>query len=113
MMRYARRVNSLSELGITKLDVLDQLDSIKVCVGYEHNGQRIDDFPYHQSVLHQVTPIYEELPGWKTDLTSVTSRSELPTAALDYLSFIEEQCAIPVRLVGVGPGRKQVLDFAA
>ena len=113
MMRYARRVNSLSELGITKLDVLDQLDSIKVCVGYEHNGERIDDFPYHQSVLHQVTPIYEELPGWKTDLTGITNRSDLPTAASDYLTFIEEQCGMPVRLVGVGPGRKQVLDFAA
>ncbi len=113
MMRYARRVNSLSELGITKLDVLDQLDEIKVCVAYEHEGERIDDFPYHQTVLHNVKPIYETLPGWKTDLTGIRDRSELPTAALDYLTFIEEQCGIPVRLVGVGPGRKQVLDFAA
>ncbi len=113
MMRYARRVNSLSELGITKLDVLDQLDSIKVCVGYEHDGERIDDFPYHQTVLHNVTPIYEELPGWRTDLTGITDRSELPAAAADYLTFIEEHCGMPVRLVGVGPGREQVLDFAA
>ena len=113
MMRYARRVNSLSELGITKLDVLDDLDSIKVCVAYEHEGERLEDFPYHQTVLHNVTPIYETLPGWKTDLTSATDRSELPTAALDYLTFIEEQCGMPVGLVGVGPGRKQVLDFQA
>lgn len=113
MMRYARRVNSLSELGVTKLDVLDDLDSIKVCVAYEHDGERIEDFPYHQTVLHNVTPIYETLPGWRTDLTEVTDRSELPTAALDYLTFIEEQCGMPVGLVGVGPGRKQVLDFHA
>ena len=113
MMRYARRVNSMTELAITKLDVLDDLDTIKVCVAYEHEGERITDFPYHQSVLHNVTPVYEELPGWKTDLTGVTDRSELPQAAADYLSFVEEQCGVPVRLVGVGPGRKQVLDFAA
>ncbi len=113
MMRYARRVNSLTELGITKLDVLDQLDTIKVCVAYEHNGERLDEFPYHQSVLHQARPIYEELPGWKTDLTGVTDRAELPSQAADYLSFLEEHCGVPVRLVGVGPGRKQVLDFAA
>ena len=113
MMRYARRVNSLSELGVTKLDVLDQLDEIKVCVAYEHEGERIEDFPYHQTVLHNVKPIYETLPGWKTDLTGITDRSELPTAALEYLAFIEKQCGIPVRLVGVGPGRKQVLNFAA
>ena len=113
MMRYARRVNSLSELGITKLDVLDDLDPIKVCVAYEHMGERIEDFPYHQTVLHNVTPVYETLPGWKTDLTGVTDRSELPTAALDYLTFIEEQCGVPVGLVGVGPGREQVLDFRA
>ncbi len=113
MMRYARRVNSLSELGVTKLDVLDDLDEIKVCVAYEHEGQRLEDFPYHQTVLHQVKPVYETLPGWKTDLTGITDKSDLPTAASDYLSFIEEQCGMPVKLVGVGPGRKQVLDFAA
>ena len=112
MMRYARRVNSLSELAIVKLDVLDQLDEIKVCVGYEHEGQRIDDFPYHQTVLHNVKPVYETLPGWKTDLTEVTDRSELPKEADEYLTFLEEQCGMPVTMVGVGPGRKQVLDFA-
>ena len=113
MMRYARRVNSLSELAIVKLDVLDQLDEIKVCVGYEHEGERLDDFPYHQTVLHNVTPIYETLPGWKTDLTQVTERSELPVEAVDYLTFLQEQCGMPVTLVGVGPGRKQVIDFTA
>ena len=113
MMRYARRVNSLSEMAIAKLDVLDQLDEIKVCVAYEHNGERLEDYPYHQSVLHECTPVYETLPGWKTDLTSVTSKEELPTEARDYLAFLAEQCGLPVTLVGVGPGRKQVFDFSA
>lgn len=113
MMRYARRVNSLSELAIVKLDVLDQLDEIKVCVAYEHEGERIEDFPYHQTVLHNVKPIYETLPGWKTDLTQVTDRSELPRQAEEYLTFLQEQCGMPIRLVGVGPGRKQVLSFSA
>ncbi len=112
MMRYARRVNSLSELAIVKLDVLDQLEEIKVCVGYEHEGERLDDFPYHQTVLHNVTPVYETLPGWKTDLTQVTERSELPKEADDYLMFLQEQCGMPVTMVGVGPGRKQVIHFS-
>lgn len=111
MMRYARRVNSLSEMAIVKLDVLDQLDEIKVCVAYEHEGERIEDFPYHQTVLHNVKPIYETLPGWKTDLTQVTERSELPKAAEDYLMFLQENCGMPVSMVGVGPGRKQVIHF--
>lgn len=113
MMRYARRVNSLSEMAIVKLDVLDQLDEIKVCVAYEHEGQRLEDFPYHQTVLHNVTPIYETLPGWKTDLTQVTDRSELPKEADEYLMFLQEQCGMPITLVGVGPGRKQVLELTA
>lgn len=113
MMRYARRVNSLSELAIAKLDVLDQLEEIRVCVAYEQDGERIEDFPYHQTVLHKVKPVYETLPGWKTDLTSVTDKSELPSEAVDYLRFVEEQCGVPISYVGVGPGRKQVLDFSS
>ena len=113
MMRYARRVNSLSEMAIVKLDVLDQLDEIKVCVAYEHEGERLEDYPYHQTVLHNVKPIYETLPGWKIDLTSVTDRADLPKEADDYLMFLQEQCGMPVSMVGVGPGRKQVLTFTS
>ncbi len=69
MLRHAVRLNSLSELAITKLDVLDDLDAVKVCVAYEVDGERLEHLPYHQSVLHKAKPIYEELPGWKTDLT--------------------------------------------
>ena len=113
MLRYAARVNSLSELAITKLDVLDQLETIRVCVAYEADGKRYEHLPYHQSVLHRATPVYEELPGWKVDLSGVTERSDLPNEAEDYLCFVEQQVGVPVGMVGVGPGRHQVLRFAA
>ena len=113
MMRQAVRVNSLSELALTKLDILDQLDTLKVCVAYDVDGVRHEQLPYHQSVLHAVTPIYEELPGWGTDITTVTHPDALPAAAADYISFLEEQIDVPIRLVGVGPGRHQFLERAA
>ena len=111
MMRQAVRLNGLSELAVTKLDVLDTLETLKVCVAYEADGERFHHPPYHQSVLHKVTPIYEELPGWCTDLTGVTERSQLPKEALGYVAFLADQVGVRVGLVGVGPGREQFLDF--
>ena len=113
MMRQAVRLNSLSEIALTKLDVLDTFDTVKVCVAYEADGVRYDYPPYHQSVLHKVQPVYEELPGWKTDLTKTTRAGELPQAAQDYVAFLSQQAGVPVRLVGVGPGREQFVHFAA
>ena len=113
MLRQAVRLNSLSEVAITKLDVLDVLDSVKVCVAYELDGERFEHMPYHQSVLHKVTPVYEELPGWRSDLSAMTEPHDLPAAARDYLAFLQQQVGVPVRLVGVGPGREQFVHFAA
>ena len=113
MLRHAVRLNSLSELAITKLDVLDTFDTVRVCVAYEVDGERFEHLPYHQSVLHKAIPVYEELPGWGSDLTGVTERRELPAAALDYVAFLEAQVGVPINLVGVGPGREQFLHFAA
>ncbi len=113
MMRHAARINSLSEIALTKLDVLDQLDEVKVCVAYEIDGVRHDHLPYHQSDLHKAVPIYETLRGWKTDISSVTRPDNLPAAAADYIAFLEQQIGVPIRLVGVGPGREQFLDRAA
>ena len=113
MMRHAVRLNSLSEVALTKLDVLDTLDTVKVCVAYELDGERFEHLPYHQSVLHKVKPIYEELPGWSRDLRSATERTQLPPAALDYIAFLTEQVGVPIRLVGVGPGREQFVHVAA
>ena len=111
MLRYAVRVNSLSELAIAKLDVLDQLEVIRVCVAYEADGERLDQLPYHQSVLHRVTPVYEDLPGWGVDISGMTERSQLPPEADAYLSFVEQQVGVPIGMVGVGPDRHQVLRF--
>jgi adenylosuccinate synthase len=109
MLRHAVRLNSLSELAITKLDVLDAFATVKVCVAYEAHGQRIDRFPDDQSLLHAVTPVYEELPGWATDLSTLTELHQLPGAAQKYLDFLEDQVQVPVTLVGVGPGRDQFI----
>jgi len=107
MARQAARLNSLSEIVLTKLDVLDTLEEIKVCVGYEAGGVRYDHPPYHQSVLHEVTPIYETLPGWKSDITSATLYDQLPSAAQRYVKFLEETIGVPISVVSVGPGREQ------
>jgi adenylosuccinate synthase len=107
MARQASRLNSLTEIALTKLDVLDTLDEIKVCVAYEANGVRYDYPPYHQSVLHEVTPIYEVLPGWNTDITASTKYEQLPAAAKSYVRFLEETTGVTISVVGVGPGREQ------
>ena len=78
MLRHAVRLNSLSELAITKLDVLDAFDEVKVCVAYEVDGRRIEHLPDNQSVLHRVQPVYETLPGWGSDLTEATEPGHLP-----------------------------------
>lgn len=111
MLRHAVRVNSLTELAITKLDVLDSLDTVKVCVAYEIDGQRVEKLPYHQSDVHKAVPVYQEMPGWKTDLTQATERSHLPPAAIDYLKLLEEQVGVPITLVSTGPGRNQFVRF--
>ena len=111
MLRHAVRVNSLSEVAITKLDVLDGLDTVKVCVAYDHEGERHTTLPYHQSVLHKVTPIYEELPGWKSPVAGATEPSQLPPQARDFLALLEAQVGVPVRVVGSGPGRDQFVQF--
>jgi adenylosuccinate synthase len=107
MTRQAVRLNSLSEVALTKLDVLDTLDEIQVCVAYEAGGVRYEYPPYHQSVLHEVTPIYEVLPGWKSDLTAFTDYAQLPEAAKRYVRFLQEATGVTISVVGVGPGREQ------
>jgi len=113
MMRQAVRLNSLSEVALTKLDVLDTFDTVKVCVAYEAGGERFVHPPYHQSTFHQVVPVYEELPGWRADLSGATELDDLPPAARQYISFLATQIGVPIKLVGVGPGREQFVRFAA
>ena len=111
MLRQAVRLNSLSEIFLTKLDVLDTLPVVKVCVAYEVDGQRLRHLPYHQSALHKAVPIYEELPGWQEDCSSATTVEELPAKARDYVLFLADQGGVPVSYVGVGPGRLQTVHI--
>lgn len=106
MMRQAVRLNSLTEVALTKLDVLCGLDEVRVCTAYEHEGVRYTYPPYHQSILHKVKPVYETFPGLGDSLM-VDEGAGLPSAASGYVSFLEEQIGIPIRLIGVGPGREE------
>ncbi len=112
MLRHAVRLNSLTDIFLTKLDVLDLCETVKVCVAYEVDGERLDDLPYHQSVLHKVRPIYQELAGWQTDCSGATTLDELPPAARDYVLFLADQGGVPVSYVGVGPERLQTVHVA-
>jgi adenylosuccinate synthase len=109
-LRYAVRLNRMSALTITKLDVLSGIDPLRVAVRYRsREGAVFDRFPYHQSILHSAEPEYEELPGFDADIVDCRGEEELPAAARAYLGFIAEYVGVPIRLVGVGPGRDQVV----
>lgn len=112
MLRHAVRLNSLSEIFLTKLDVLDTFETLKVCVAYEIDGERVDHMPYHQSQIHKAIPVYEEFPGWKSDCSGATKLDELPSKARDYVQFLSDQAGVPVSYVGVGPGRLQTVRVA-
>jgi len=112
MLRHAVRVNSLSELAITKLDVLDAFDEVKVCVAYDIDGQRVEHLPDNQTALHKAVPVYETFPGWRSDLSAATEPGQLPEKARTYVAFLEEQVGVPIRLLGVGPGRDQYVQLA-
>jgi adenylosuccinate synthase len=113
MLRHAVRLNSISEIALTKLDVLSALEGVKLCVAYEYEGERLTRVPYHQSILHRVRPIYSELPGWHSDLSGVTNVDDLPTEARAYVEMIAEHAGVAVTYVGVGPERDQYVRFAA
>ena len=109
-LRYAVRLNRMDALAITKLDVLSGIGPLRVAVRYRSKeGAVLDTFPYHQSILHSASAEYEELPGFDLDLTACRSAEDLPREARDYLDFIAEFVGVPVRLVGVGPDREQVI----
>jgi adenylosuccinate synthase len=109
-LRYAARLNTMTSLVVTKLDVLSGLDRLQVCTSYlGADGAEFEDFPYHQTVLHHSTAKLTEVGGWQEDLGECRSMSDLPSGAREYLDFIAEQIEVPVALVGVGPGREQTV----
>lgn len=107
--RYAARVNGLTDLVMTKLDVLTGHATIPVCVAYEVDGRRTEDMPLTQSDLHHAVPVYEELPGWSQDITGVRDFADLPRAAQDYVLRIEELARCRVSVIGVGAGREATI----
>ncbi len=110
-LRYSHRVNTFTNLFLTKLDILSAFDTIKVANAYTSGGTRYDEFPMQQSVLYHCEPEYEELPGWNTDITGVREFSELPRPAQDYIRYIEELADVPVGWVSVGPERTQLITL--
>jgi adenylosuccinate synthase len=110
LLRYAARINGLTELVITKLDILSGFETLKLCVGYRQGEKTISDLSFGPSDLEGYEPVYEEFPGWAEDVSGIRKWSELPQAAKGYLAAIAKLTGIPVRLVSVGPEREQIVN---
>jgi adenylosuccinate synthase len=109
-LRYAVRLNAMTALAVTKLDVLAGLDRLRIAVRYRSSeGAALEEFPYHQSILHGAQAEYEELPGFSAEIGECRSETDLPPQARDYLQFVSDFVGVPIRLVGVGPDREQVV----
>ncbi len=107
--RYAAEINGFTSVALTKLDVLDALDEIKVCVGYNLNGKKCDSLPSVSQDLRKVEPIYETLPGWKSETLGITDLSELPPKAREYINFLSNHIGVEIGLVSTGPERLQTI----
>ena len=107
--RYAARLNTLTELVVTKLDVLTPFETIKVCIAYSYEGSRYDEFPPHQTIFNKCRPVYEELPGWGEDITTARALEELPKEARAYLEAMEDLVRTPISWASVGPARDEIV----
>ncbi len=110
LSRYAARLNGLSEIFLTKLDVLSGLSVLKVCTAYEFEGQLFEDFPPNQTIFHKASPRYEEVLGWSEDISRARRFADLPAAAQAYVRLIQDLGGVPVRHVSLGPDREQTLS---
>ena len=107
-LKYSIMVNGVTQLIMMKSDVLDDFETIKACVAYKVNGEEIDYFPY--DIREGLEPVYAELPGWKTDMTKMTSEDEFPEEFNEHVTFLEEQLETPIKIVSVGPDRGQTIE---
>jgi len=110
-LKYANRVNTFTSLFLTKLDILSAFDTIKVATAYTSAGERHENFPAQQSVLYHCEPEYEELAGWRDDITGVRSYGDLPSEAQAYIEYIQESVGVPIGWVSVGPERSQLIEI--
>ncbi len=109
MLRYAVRLNTLTSLAVTKLDVLSQFETLKVCTAYSCGDDVLEDFPSRTDVFAGCEPVYHEMPGWNSDISGATTLAELPVNARAYLEFVQEQVGVPIKVVSVGPERRQTV----
>jgi adenylosuccinate synthase len=107
-LKYAVQVNGVTQLMMMKGDVLSGFDKLKVCTSYNYKGTEVNYLPYNIEE-HNVTPIYTEVKGWKQDLTGMTTEDTLPIELKDYIKFIEDFVEVPIKIVSVGPDRKQTI----
>ena len=107
--RYAVEVNGLTDIALTKLDVLGAVDTIQICTAYEADGTRYDYVPGQQTAFHHAKPVYESMPGWNCDISDCRSFEELPREAQAYVERIEQLCGAPISIVTVGPDRDQTI----
>lgn len=109
VIKYAVRVNGLTGIALTKLDVLSDFESIKICTGYSYNDKFLDELPANLDVFEKCRPVYEEMPGWQSDITAARSFAELPEKAKNYVKRLEELAGCPIVLVSVGPRRDETI----
>lgn len=109
--RFSTRINGFTDTAITRLDILDSLPRLKICIGYKLKGKRIDYFPASVAALEKCQPVYEELPGWQAPTTDIRQPKDLPPAASRYLSRLEELISCPISLVSVGAKREQIIKL--
>jgi adenylosuccinate synthase len=109
ILRYSIMLNSIDNIALTKLDVLSGLDEIKICTGYEYEGQLYQEIPPHQTIMHKCKPVYVSMKGWKEDITAVKDFSGLPEATKNYIYEIEKLIKVPLSMISVGPERSQII----
>jgi adenylosuccinate synthase len=110
LLRYSARINGISELAVTKLDILSGLENLRICTAYRRDGKQFTDLPFGPADLAPYEPVYEELPDWSEDISSIRAWKDLPAAAKTYLDRIVKLVGVPVKLVSVGPERSQVIS---
>jgi adenylosuccinate synthase len=109
VVRYSAMLNGIDALVLTKLDVLGEFEEISICTGYRHRGEIVEAMPYGANVLAECEPVYETLPGWKTDIRGLTDYKDLPSNAMTYVKRIEELCGVPVAVISTGPERSETI----
>jgi adenylosuccinate synthase len=111
-LRYAVRINSLTRVFLTKMDILSAFDTIQVATGYRAEGELYEEFPSQQSVLYNCEPVYDELPGWRDDITGARELTDLPKETRAYIEYIEDAIEVPIGWVSVGPERSQLVELS-